>query len=159
MSIYPGTQDYEEAVGRGWLECRTYCTGHVSGNEGTIERETRRSSLARGLVREEPRTEELDTCPPRTNCARSVSAWGAPIRRHSSNSREALIEEGDLEEAERLPRRALELGYPLPGIVHNALACIALRRGHFAQVKDELVCAARIESSALRSLAQRVRRA
>ncbi len=41
----------------------------------------------------------------------------------------AYLRAGELEGAERHARRALELGYPLPGLVDNYLACIAYARG------------------------------
>src|SRR5690606_35013044 len=37
----------------------------------------------------------------------------------------ALLAEGDAEGAERHARRALELGYALPGLAHNLIACAA----------------------------------
>jgi anaerobic magnesium-protoporphyrin IX monomethyl ester cyclase len=50
----------------------------------------------------------------------------------------ALCAAGQLEPAERHLRRALELGYPVPELVHNALACVAARRGDFSRIESEL---------------------
>ncbi len=47
----------------------------------------------------------------------------------------ACFREGDLDEAEAHVRRALELGYPLPGLALNTLACIASRRGDLQGMK------------------------
>jgi hypothetical protein len=41
----------------------------------------------------------------------------------------AYWREGNLDGAESHARRAMELGYPLPGLALNYLACIAARRG------------------------------
>jgi tetratricopeptide (TPR) repeat protein len=41
----------------------------------------------------------------------------------------AHYHEGNLDQAEEHVRRALDLGYPLPGLAYNHLACIAKARG------------------------------
>jgi radical SAM superfamily enzyme YgiQ (UPF0313 family) len=144
LSIYPGTQDYEEAVGRGWLDAETYFTGTFQELKVPFDAKpdvaallndwfVKHRGLTTGYV---PGADEL-----REVSARLDDAHPPALVELA----EALIEEGELDEAEHILRRALELGYPLPGIIHNGLACIALRRGDFAQVKDELVRAARID--------------
>ncbi|MGA7121575.1 MAG: tetratricopeptide repeat protein, partial [Polyangiaceae bacterium] len=57
----------------------------------------------------------------------------------------AYYREGRLDDAERHLRRATELGYPLPGLALNYLACIAARRGHLERMKDLLAEAIRID--------------
>src|SRR5208283_896383 len=47
----------------------------------------------------------------------------------------ACFREGDLAEAEAHARRALELGYALPGLALNTLACVAARRGDLDGMK------------------------
>jgi hypothetical protein len=56
---------------------------------------------------------------------------------------EAALREGDLDTAERHIRRALELGYPVPGLAYNTLACIAARRHDLKGVEDNLRLALR----------------
>jgi tetratricopeptide (TPR) repeat protein len=51
---------------------------------------------------------------------------------------QAYGREGRLDDAERHVRRALEVGYPCPGLLHNALACVAYARGDLATVIAEL---------------------
>jgi radical SAM superfamily enzyme YgiQ (UPF0313 family) len=144
LSIYPGTQDYEEAVGRGWLDAETYFTGTFQELKVPFDAKPEVAALLSdwfaknrgikiGYVTSVDELREVST---------RLGGAHAPALVELS---EALIEQGELEEAEGLLRRALELDYPLPGIIHNAQACIALRRGKLSQVKDELVRAARLD--------------
>jgi tetratricopeptide (TPR) repeat protein len=55
----------------------------------------------------------------------------------------ALYQAGQYDEAEYHLGRALELGYPLPGLVLNYRACIAARRGDFETMKSLLTEASR----------------
>jgi anaerobic magnesium-protoporphyrin IX monomethyl ester cyclase len=57
----------------------------------------------------------------------------------------ALYHAGELDEAETLLRRALELGYPCPGLVQNYLACIAHRRGDIQAMQDHFLAAAKTD--------------
>jgi tetratricopeptide (TPR) repeat protein len=57
----------------------------------------------------------------------------------------ACYREGQLERAERHVRRALELGYPLPGLGHNYLACIAATRGNAEAMQGELALADKLD--------------
>ena len=57
----------------------------------------------------------------------------------------ALFHEGDLDGAERHVKRALELGYPCPGLVYNHLACIAKARGDVEGMMDLFMKAAKTD--------------
>jgi anaerobic magnesium-protoporphyrin IX monomethyl ester cyclase len=57
----------------------------------------------------------------------------------------ALYAAGDLSGAERHVRRALELGYPLPGLVYNHLACIAKARGDLDGMMDFFTQASKVD--------------
>jgi tetratricopeptide (TPR) repeat protein len=57
----------------------------------------------------------------------------------------AYFAEGKLDDAERHLGRALELGYPLPGLVLNYLACIAKARGDLEGMMHHFSEAARID--------------
>ncbi|HMA91820.1 MAG TPA: B12-binding domain-containing radical SAM protein, partial [Polyangiaceae bacterium] len=58
---------------------------------------------------------------------------------------EALIEGNELSEASEVLDTAERLQHPLPGLVHNARACLFAKRGAYEQLKNELVRAARID--------------
>ena len=55
----------------------------------------------------------------------------------------AYYEAGRLDDSERHTRRALELGYPCPGIALNHLACIAKARGDLDGMMEHFSEAAR----------------
>jgi hypothetical protein len=57
----------------------------------------------------------------------------------------ALYHEGDLDSAERHVRRALELGYPCPGLAYNHLACFAKARGDLDAMMDLFTTAAKTD--------------
>jgi hypothetical protein len=57
----------------------------------------------------------------------------------------ALYHEGRLDDAERHVRRALELGYPCPGLAYNHLACIAKARGDYDGMMDAFTTAAKAD--------------
>ena len=57
----------------------------------------------------------------------------------------ALYQDGALDEAERHVRRAIELGYPLPGLALNYLACIAKARGDIVGMMDRFSEAAKAD--------------
>jgi len=48
----------------------------------------------------------------------------------------AYFADGEFDLAERHVRKALDLGYPLPGLALNYLACIAVERGDFDAMMD-----------------------
>jgi tetratricopeptide (TPR) repeat protein len=52
---------------------------------------------------------------------------------------------GELDEAERHVRRALELGYPVPGLAYNYLAVIEFQRGNIQGMQDHFMTAAKTD--------------
>lgn len=57
----------------------------------------------------------------------------------------ACYHEGHLDRAEHHVRRALDLGYPLPGLVHNHLGCIAHARGDLDGMMTHFSTAAKLD--------------
>jgi anaerobic magnesium-protoporphyrin IX monomethyl ester cyclase len=57
----------------------------------------------------------------------------------------AYLREGELTRAETHVRRALALGYPLPGLAHNYLACVAAEQGDGARMQTELARAEQLD--------------
>jgi hypothetical protein len=57
----------------------------------------------------------------------------------------ACYHEGALDLAETHVRRALDLGYPLPGLAYNHLACIAKARGDLDAMMDLFMTAAKTD--------------
>jgi anaerobic magnesium-protoporphyrin IX monomethyl ester cyclase len=57
----------------------------------------------------------------------------------------AYYRAGELDLAEHHARRALELGYPAPGLVHNYFGCIAYARGDVQAMMDHFMTAAKVD--------------
>jgi radical SAM superfamily enzyme YgiQ (UPF0313 family) len=143
LSIYPGTRDFYDAEKAGWLEREAYFSGDfqelktpydASDDDMQVMNEWfHQNSGLRTMYREGVREcrailERLDD-----HHAAHVDLAGA------------YFAEGMLDEAERHVRRALELGYPLPGLVFNYLACIAKARGDLDGMMNYFSEAARID--------------
>ena len=143
LSVYPGTRDYDEAVKAGWLDADFYFERDFQELKTTFDASEDDTEMFRDWfsrnkgLKESFRetTEEYEAIAERlgNHHAAHMDLGGAYYR------------EGRLDDAERHLRRATELGYPLPGLALNYLACIAARRGHLERMKDLLAEAIRID--------------
>jgi hypothetical protein len=57
----------------------------------------------------------------------------------------ACFRAGDLNRAQRHVLRALELGYPVPGLAYNYLAVIEFERGNIKGMQEHFMTAAKID--------------
>ncbi len=128
LSFYPGTRDFHDAEASGRIHREQYFTGTFqelklpfdAGPEDAAWMDAwfvKNKGLRKGY------DETVDGY--RAILARLGEHWGARLDLGA-----ALYRENKLDEAEEHVQRALELGHPLPGLVHNHLACIALARGN-----------------------------
>ncbi len=141
LSIYPGTHDFDDAEAAGWLEREAYFRENFQELKVPFDADEACTALMNewfrghsGLQRmHEPDLAELEAVAARLgdHHAAHVDLAGAHYRA------------GNLDEAERQVERALELGYPLPGIALNYLACIAVRRGDYDGMMDRMSEAAK----------------
>jgi tetratricopeptide (TPR) repeat protein len=127
LSVYPGTRDYDEAVKAGWLDAEFYFERDFQELKTTFDASEEDTALFRewfsknkGL--KEPFRESID----------EYKAIADRLSGHHAAHIDlggAFYREGLLDEAEAHVRRAMDLGYPLPGLALNYLACVAARRG------------------------------
>lgn len=134
LSIYPGTRDFNDAEAAGWLDREIFFRDTFQELKTPFDADEALTKVMNawfaqhsGLQRfHEPTVEEcravLDLLP--EHHAAHIDMAGA------------LFHAGALEEAEAHARRALDLGYPLPGIALNYLACIAVARGDYDAMMD-----------------------
>jgi len=142
LSIYPGTRDFEDAK-RAWLDPEVYFTGDfqelktpfdASDDDVRVMNEWFYANS--GL---------------RVGHRDGVTEYRAVLERlgdyHAAHMDlgAALYHEGDLDGAEHHVRRALELGYPCPGLVYNHLACFAKARGDLGAMMDLFMTAAKTD--------------
>ncbi|HMI88440.1 MAG TPA: radical SAM protein, partial [Polyangiaceae bacterium] len=143
LSIYPGTRDFDEAEKAGWLDREAYFSGKFQelktpfdATEADTEVMNRWFAGNSGL---------------RESFEETAADYRAILERvgdyHAAHMDlgGALIRGGELEEGERHVQRALELGYPLPGLAYNYLACIAYARGDLEAMMNHFSHAAKID--------------
>ncbi len=143
LSIYPGTRDFHDAEKAGWLDREIYFsrrfqelkTPFDASEEDTLlmnEWFSRNSGL-RHVHRDTVRERE-ETC----------SLLGDYHAAHMDLAA-ALYDQANLDGAETHVRRALDLGYPCPGLAYNHLACIAKARGDLDGMMDHFSTAAKVD--------------
>ena len=143
LSIYPGTDDYADAVRAQRVSPDSYFTGTFQELKMPFDATERDARIMndwflkhRGVqVQHIPAVSEL----------REVLATLGDYHAAHLDLAEALIEVEELQEADYHLSRALELESPVPGLVLNAQACIASRRGDYGRVKELLVSAAKVD--------------
>jgi radical SAM superfamily enzyme YgiQ (UPF0313 family) len=141
LSIYPGTRDFEDAERAGWLSREVYFSGDFQELKTPFDATPEDAKLLGDWFAE---NKGLRTC-----ARESSSEFGAILERLGDHHAAhvdlagALYREGELDRAEHHLRRALELGYPCPGLVLNYLGCIAFRRGDIAGMQQHFLTAAR----------------
>jgi radical SAM superfamily enzyme YgiQ (UPF0313 family) len=142
LSIYPGTRDFDDAE-KEWLDRKVYFT-------------QRFQELKTPFDAPADFTAELDAWFARNKGlqrmhAPDVAEYEAILARipehHAAHMDlgAALYHAGDLARAEEHVRRALDLGYPCPGLVHNHLGCIAKARGDLDGMMDAFSLAAKVD--------------
>jgi anaerobic magnesium-protoporphyrin IX monomethyl ester cyclase len=143
LSIYPGTRDWRDAQARGRLGPDIFFTGRFQELKTPFEASDTGTATMDAFFR--------DNCGLRQLYRDTVSDFEAILGRlgdhHAAHMDlgAAYYHHGRLDDAERHVRRALDLGYPLPGLVHNHLACIAKARGDLDGMMDEFTAAAKTD--------------
>jgi radical SAM superfamily enzyme YgiQ (UPF0313 family) len=143
LSVYPGTRDYDEAVKAGWLDAEFYFERDFQELKTTFDASDEDTAFLRDWFQRNKGLREgyRETA---DECRAILDRLGDHHAAHVDLAG-ALFREGQLDEAERHVRRALELGYPVPGLALNYLACIAARRGDVAAAQEHLTRAGRID--------------
>jgi anaerobic magnesium-protoporphyrin IX monomethyl ester cyclase len=125
LSIYPGTSDYQELVGRGWLDPETYFVDDFQELKFPFDaspEDTRMMSewFARHRGLREIYREGIAEY--RSVLERTGEHWGPELDLGG-----AYYRAGDLGPASEHVGRALALGHPAPGLCHNYLGCMRAR--------------------------------
>jgi tetratricopeptide (TPR) repeat protein len=143
LSIYPGTKDFFAAEKAGWLKRHEFFSGTFQelktpfdADDATLRVLSEWFEANHGL-----RVGHRDT-------SEDYEAILARLPEHHAAHMDlgaAYYHEGRLELAERHVRRALELGYPCPGLVYNHLACIKKAQGDYDAMMDLFMQAAKTD--------------
>jgi tetratricopeptide (TPR) repeat protein len=143
LSIFPGTQDFHDAEAAGWLDREVYFTGDFQElktpyDAGEQVTQAMSDWFAGNSGLRDFYREGIDEC--RAILERMPEH--APAHLDLAG---ACYRDGQLDPAARHAERALELGYPLPGLALNYLACIAAGRGELEKMMDLFMKAAKTD--------------
>jgi len=143
LSVYPGTRDFDMAVEAGWLDREFYFERDFQELKTTFDASDEDTAFFRDWFQrnkglKQSYREGVDEC-------RGVLERLGPHHAAHMDLAGAYYRDGRLDEAAEHARRALELGYPAPGLAHNYLACIAAQRGDVAAMRSHFDEARRVD--------------
>ncbi len=143
LSVYPGTRDFQDAVAQGWLTTEHYFRDDFQefktpfdASEELAQKLGEWFSKNKGL--QEYYIEDVPA-------ARAILEKVGDYHAAHMDLAGAYFRERQLDLAEKHALRALELGYPVPGLAYNYLACIALGRGDIKGMQDHFMTAAKTD--------------
>lgn len=141
LSIYPGTRDFDDAEAAGWLDREVYFQGDFQELKTPYDASEEDTALMSAWFRDHRGIRELHR-PGVSECQAILARLGDHHAAHMDLAG-AYYESGQLDLCERHVQRALDLGYPLPGLGLNYLGCLAAKRGDIQGMQDHFTHAAR----------------
>ncbi|HTJ85110.1 MAG TPA: radical SAM protein, partial [Polyangiaceae bacterium] len=143
LSIYPGTRDFDDAEAAGWLKREVYFREKWQELKTPFDADDETLALMNGWFRDHSGLREV--WKPTSADHRAVLERLGDLHSAHLDLAGALFHEGDLDGALHHVRRALELGYPCPGLAHNYVACIAHEKGDLDGMMDAFTLAAKTD--------------
>ncbi|NUO51874.1 MAG: radical SAM protein, partial [Polyangiaceae bacterium] len=143
LSIYPGTRDFHDAEEKGFVDREVYFQETFQELKMPFD-----ASDADTAVMNEwfSRNSGLRSSPPIDSAEyRAILERLGDYHGAHMDLGGALYQEGDLKGAEFHVNKALELGYPCPGIAYNYLACIAKARNDIDAMMEAFTTAAKLD--------------
>ncbi|HEX8792505.1 MAG TPA: radical SAM protein [Polyangiaceae bacterium] len=140
LSVYPGTRDYDLACEAGWLDPEFYFEADFQELKTTFDASDADTAYFRDWFDRNKGLHEVYR-ESSDDCRAILERLGDHPPAHMDMAG-ACFREGKLDDAEAHAKRAIELGYPLPGLALNYMACIAARRGDATRAKDLIAEAA-----------------
>jgi anaerobic magnesium-protoporphyrin IX monomethyl ester cyclase len=141
LSFYPGTRDFKDAEAAGWLDRESFFTGDFQELKTPFDASEEDTALLNEWFRQNSGLQRVFE-PGVRDCEATLALLGDYHGAHMDLA-VAYHGVGRWDEAERHVRRAIELGYPAPGLAYNHLACIAKARGDLDAMMDLFSEAAR----------------
>ena len=143
LTIYPGTEDFQQAEREKWLDREQYFSGDFQEFKVPFDATEEVTELLNSWFAENKGLQDY--------YREGVSEYQA-ILAHLGDHHAAHLDlggayfcAGQLDLAERHVRRALELGTPVPGLALNYLGCIAYLQGNITGMQDHFLAAARLD--------------
>lgn len=133
LSIYPGTQDFMDAEAAGWFERETYFSGDFQEFKVPFDASEEDTELFSTWFEANKGVRTIYR-PSVADCQAVLEELG---EHHAAvvDLGAAYYREGNATQAAECFYRALALDYPLPGLVHNYLACIAADKRDLSAVQ------------------------
>lgn len=143
LSIYPGTKDFYAAEKAGWLSRDEFFAGKFQELKTPFDADEETLAYLNGWFAENHglRTVHRDGVKEYEAILELLPDYHAAHLDLGA----AYYHEGKLDLAEHHVRRALDLGYPCPGLAYNHLACIAKARGDLDAMMDLFTTAAKVD--------------
>jgi radical SAM superfamily enzyme YgiQ (UPF0313 family) len=143
LSIFPGTRDFSRAEKEGWLNREIYFSGDFQELKTPFDAsESTTAAMNEWFVGHSGLQEFYAEDVP---AARAILEKVGDYHAAHMDLGAAHLRAGDFEDAERHILRALELGYPVPGLAYNHLACLAYARGDVEGMQDHFMTAAKTD--------------
>lgn len=143
LTIYPGTEDFQQAEREKWLDRRVYFDQDFQEFKVPFDATEEVTELLNSWFADNKGLQD---------CYREGIAEYQAILAYLGDYHAAHLDLGgayfraqDLERAEFHVRKALELGTPVPGLALNYLGCIAFQRGDVSGMQDHFLAAARLD--------------
>lgn len=136
LSIYPGTRDFHDLEQAGVLDREEYFADDFLELKTPYDASEEDTAVMSEWFEKNAGLREL--------YVESVADARAILERLGSHHAAHLdlaaahLRAGSLDRAEHHARRALELDFPAPGLVHNLLACVAAAREDWTRADEEL---------------------
>ncbi len=143
LSIYPGTQDFDDAEAAGWLDRELYFTGDFQELKTPFDAPDELMQLMNDWFKENSGLQEFYR--EDSTAAKAVLARVGEYHAAHMDVAGAYYREGKLDEAEHHINQALALGYPAPGLAHNYLGCIEFARGNIKGMQTHFLQAAKTD--------------
>jgi anaerobic magnesium-protoporphyrin IX monomethyl ester cyclase len=143
LSVYPGTRDFDEAVRQGWLDPEVFFREDFQEFKTPFDADEKTTQVLSDWFRDHRGIQFYFE----ENVSEALAILEKVGDHHAAHMDVggALYRVGHFSEAEVHVRRAIELGYPAPGLALNYLGCIAYQRGDLEAMKDAFMEAARTD--------------
>jgi len=143
LTIYPGTEDFQQAEREKWLDREVYFTQDFQEFKVPFDATPEVTELLNGWFAQNKGLQDY--------YREGISEYQAILAylgdHHAAHLdlAGAYYRAGQLDLSEVHVRRALELGTPVPGLALNYLACIAFLKGDIPGMQDHFLTAARLD--------------
>ncbi len=143
LSIYPGTVDFKDAVKAGWLSKEVFFDEDFQEFKTPFDADERTTQVLSNWFREHRGVQQhyLEDIPTALAILERVGAYHAAHLDVAG----AYFRQECWDEAEKHALKAIELGYPVPGLAYNYLAVICHRRGDLEGMKAYFMTAAKTD--------------